>query len=142
MLAELITPTEPPRMQPLHPSVAGFPASGFPMPGRPIQRRPSPGDQLREALLTLAQAKARIASHEERGWASASFAGTRHRLELLFEGPEAVEAGERLIDALPDHEFAIPGQVVADAAVAEVHHALLPSPRLAVAVELFLLVDA
>ncbi|WEK47587.1 MAG: hypothetical protein P0Y56_04650 [Candidatus Andeanibacterium colombiense] len=83
----------------------------------------------------------RIASHRETAWASITFAGARHRLELLFDGVEAVAAGENFIAALPDHEFDIRGQLVADAAVIEADHRLLPKPRLAVAVELLLLED-
>ena len=61
---------------------------------------------------------------------------------LMFEGPDAVEAGEHFIAELPDYEFDIPRQLVADAAIVEVDHALAPEPRLAVSVELLLLEDA
>ena len=105
-------------------------------------RRRSLSDRLRDALLELAGGEARIASHRETAWASITFAGTRHRLELLFEGVEAVEAGEAFIEALPEHEFAIPGQLVADAAVCEVNQCFDPAPRLALAIELLLLEDA
>jgi hypothetical protein len=84
----------------------------------------------------------RIASHRETAWASITFAGARHRLEVLFEGEEAVVAGEAFIEALPDHEFDIRGQLVADAAVMEVDQGLSPEPRLAVSIELLLLEDA
>ncbi len=88
--------------------------------------RRMPGDRLIEALLELAQGMARVAHHNERGWASITFAGTRHRIGLIFEGSEAVEAGECFIAFLPEHEFAIPGQLVADATVTEVDHAVDP----------------
>jgi len=110
------------------------------LPHAPRARR-TVSDRLRETLLGLAGGKARIASHHETAWASITFAGTRHRLELLFEGAEAVAAGEAFIEALPEHEFAIPRQLVADAGVSEVDHRLGPVPRLAVAVELLLLDD-
>jgi hypothetical protein len=42
------------------------------------------------------------------------------------------------ITFLPEHEFAIPGQLVADAAVVEVDHRLTP-PRMIVTCELLLL---
>ena len=58
---------------------------------------------------------------------------------LLFAGEDAVAAGERFIAALPDHEFALAGQLVADATVTEVEHRLLPSPRLIVTCEVLLL---
>ena len=50
-------------------------------------------------------------------------------------------AGEMLIAALPEHEFTLPGQLVADAAVARVDHEMLPEPKLTVELELLLLVD-
>ncbi|HEX7710635.1 MAG TPA: hypothetical protein VF418_06820 [Sphingomonadaceae bacterium] len=109
------------------------------LPRAPRCRRTT-SDRLRDALTTLAAGQARIASHRETAWASITFAGTRHRLELLFEGAQAVAAGEDFIAALPEHEFAIPRQLVADATVTEVDHRLDP-PRLAVAVELLLLED-
>ena len=97
-----------------------------------------PRTRLREALLTLAKGQATIIGHEEKSWASVTFAGTRHRLELVFESDEGVEAGELFIALLSEHEFAIPGQLVADAAVTAVDHRLDP-PRLQVSCELLLL---
>lgn len=105
---------------------------------RPHPRRRNPGERLRDALLALAGRRATLLSHHEQSWASITFAGARHRLELLFEGAEAVEAGELLIARLPEHEFAIPGQLVADAAVTAVDHCLEP-PRMQVSCEMLLL---
>lgn len=102
------------------------------------RRRRTAGERLVEALTTLAQNRARISRHTESSWASITFAGTRHRVELVFEGEDAVEAGECFIAFLPEHEFAIPGQLVADAAVVEVDHRLAP-PLLRVTCELLLL---
>src|SRR5690606_40953640 len=95
------------------------------LPLRPIARRDA-SEALRVALLDLAQGRAAILAHTERSWASVTFAGARHRIELAFEGAEAVEAGELFIALLPEHEFALPGQLVADAAVTEVEHRLDP----------------
>ncbi|MBA4164603.1 MAG: hypothetical protein C0510_08235 [Erythrobacter sp.] len=91
--------------------------------------------------MSLAEAQGQVLSHEEKAWASITFAGTRHELTLNFDGPEAVMAGERFIAALPDHEFTIPGQLVADALVNSVSHTMLPVPRLAVTATLLLLED-
>ena len=102
--------------------------------------RRAPRNALREALLVLAKGRASIQSHQEKNWASVTFAGARHRLELLFDGTEAVQAGELFIAFLPEHEFAIPGQLVADAAVTEVDHRIEP-PRMVVKCELLLLED-
>lgn len=113
--------------------------AALPHAPRTRRARRSTADRLRDALLKLAGGHGRIASHTETAWASITFAGTRHRLELLFEDADGVAAGERLIEALPDHEFGIAGQLVADASVRAVDHSLLPEARLAVSVELLLL---
>ena len=97
------------------------------------------GAKLSEALLDLAERKAEIAVHCEKSWASITFAGTRHRLELVFRGDDAVAAGEKFIAFLPEHEFAVPGQLVADAAVTAVDHTLLPAARMTVSVEILML---
>ena len=100
--------------------------------------RREPRNGLREALLALAKGHAAVVSHEEKNWASVTFAGARHRLELLFDGAEAVQAGELFITFLPEHEFSIPGQLVADAAVTAVDYRLEPL-RMRVSCELLLL---
>ncbi len=106
----------------------------------PAKRRQRKGtrERLSEALIALAEGKARITAHSEKGWASITFAGARHRVELLFEGAEAVEAGECFIAFLPEHEFSIPGQLVADAAVTEVDHTVEP-PHMVVTAEILVL---
>ena len=93
------------------------------------------------ALFDLGQGQAELLRHSERNSASATFAGTRHSVALVFNGAAAVEAGEALIAALPDHEFAIPGQLVADASVVSVEQSALPEPRMLVELELLLLED-
>ena len=100
--------------------------------------RRDPRTRLREELFALARGQATIVSHDARSWASITFAGTRPRVDLAFDGAEAIEAGELFIAFLPEHEFAIPGQLVADAAVTEVDHRLDP-PCLKVSCELLLL---
>jgi hypothetical protein len=107
----------------------------------PLPRGPrrSTSERLREELQALAGGHALIEAHSERSWASITFAGTRHRLDLAFEGREAVEAGEKFIAYLPEHEFAIPRQLVADAAVTSVDHRIGRDPRMVVRIELLLL---
>ena len=97
-----------------------------------------PGARLPLALLELAMGRARLLSHSEKNWASITFTGSRHRYVLEFEGAEAVEAGECFIVFLPEHEFAIPGRLVADAAITEVEHMASP-PLMRVTCELLLL---
>lgn len=79
-------------------------------------------DRVREALLMLAEGRASLLSHEEKAWSSITFSGTRHEVMFDFVGKEAVEAGEDFIANLPEHEFRIPGQLVADATIREVDH--------------------
>jgi hypothetical protein len=102
-------------------------------------RRPWLG--LLAALFELAQGKADLLRHSECSWASATFAGTKHCIALAFTGAEAQEVGERLISALPEHEFDLPGQLVADASIASVEQAMLPQPRMVVEIEVLLLED-
>ena len=101
--------------------------------------RRTPWLPLLSTLMELAEGKAELIRHSERSWASVTFSGTRHTVVLSFTGTEAVAIGESFIDALPEHEFAIPSQLVADAAIVEVHHTVLPDPRLEVTAELLLL---
>ncbi len=108
----------------------------------PLRRPLGTGGRLREALCQLAGNHAAVTVHTERPWASVTFEGARHAFELAFDGLEAVAAGEAFIEALPDHEFAVPGQLVADASVTAVDHRLLPAPRMTVTCELLLLKDA
>lgn len=111
------------------------------MPRDPLPPRRTTADRLREALLALARNKAAVLTHREKAWASVTFEGARHTVVLRFEGLEAVEAGEHFIAALPEHEFDILGQLVADATVTAVDHTLLPQPCLTVECELLLLTD-
>ncbi|KUO53105.1 MAG: hypothetical protein APF78_04785 [Sphingomonadales bacterium BRH_c3] len=115
---------------------------GFETKARRYHPRRTTGDRLHEAVLMLAEAQASLLSHTETPWASITFSGSRHEIMLIFEGPEAVAAGERFIAALPDHEFAIPGQLVADATVSHVDHQLMPGPRMMVTAVLLLLEEA
>lgn len=94
---------------------------------------------LLDSLIALAGGHAELLSHAERPWTSATFSGTRHTAALSFTGAVAVEAAEQFIVALPDHEFAIPGQLVADAAVIEARLDMLPVPTFVIEVELLLL---
>ncbi len=98
--------------------------------------------RLRDALMSLGDWRGQILTHGERPWASITFSGTSHSLALLFAGDEAVAAGERFVEALGEHEFSIPGQLVADAAIVEVEHRLVPTPRLVVQCRMLLLREA
>ena len=115
-------------------------------PAPPRQAVCNPAGRRQSLLLTalhdLAQGHAQLISHVERSWASATFAGTRHTLTLMFCGSEGVTAGEAFIALLPEHEFRLTGQLVADAAATAVDHQALPSQRITVTVEMLLLQEA
>ena len=100
-----------------------------------------PKTPLLSSLLKLAGGKAELLRHSERAWASITFSGTRHSITLAFTGEEAVAAGEAFLAALPDHEFAIPRQIVADASIVRVEHDMFPKPRLELEAELLLIED-
>lgn len=98
-------------------------------------------DALKRAMADLCRSTGQLLVHEQTPWASASFSGVRHRMAYAFEGADAVEAGETMISILPEHEFAIPGQLVADAAVVNVNHRVHQDPHLVVDVELLLVTE-
>jgi len=58
-----------------------------------------------------------VESIASRPWSSATFEGERHRFDLRLHGnAEAIgDALDRLVDRLPDAEFELPGQIVAEA---------------------------
>ncbi len=106
-------------------------------------RAAAPTDRLREALLGLAGGQAALLSpRRERSWASVDL---RRRppppRPSRSTATRAVAAGELFIAFLPEHEFTMPGHLVADAAVTEVAHQLAP-PLLTVRCELLLLEEA
>lgn len=105
----------------------------------PRPRRRAPAERLRTAVLALAGSLAEMASHSERNWASITFAGSRHQFALHFVGEDGCAAGEQFIDALPEHEFSIPGHLVADATIVEVDHRIGPEPLMKVRIEVLLL---
>lgn len=109
---------------------------------RSFRPRRSVGDRLRGALLELASEEATLLGHTEKAWASVTFSGTRHEMVLEFDGEQGAVAGELFVATLPDHEFAIAGQLVADAVISQVNHSVFPQPRMEVHCTVLLLVDA
>ena len=100
------------------------------------------GGHLRKALVGLGNGHGGIIHHSEKPWASITFSGSRHAIRMVFDGAEAAEAAEELIARLPEFEFSIPGQLVADATITGVEHTMVPQPRVMVECEMLLLVDA
>lgn len=107
----------------------------------PPPRRLSPTDRLLRAAREIAGPLAELVSHKESAWASITFSGTRHMLVLRFAGSDATSDGERFVAVLPEHEFRLRGQLVADAAVTRIDHELLPAPLMEVECEILLLDD-
>lgn len=134
MLLEKIT-----RFAPIETKSADAP----PPANRPRPRRYRPrrttSDRVREALLMLAGGHGDLLTHEEKPWSSITFTGTRHEVMIDFNGEDAVAAGEDFIAQLPEHEFTIPGQLVADATIREVDHRFGADERMVVTAVLLLL---
>ena len=108
----------------------------------PARRQRGPWRRLVAELLRLAGPGAEFLKHAERPWWSATFTGARHRVVIAFHGDAAVACGEAYIAALPDHDFAIRGQLVADTTITAVEHGVIPCPRMVVEAEFLLLEDA
>ena len=51
-------------------------------------------------------------------WQSLTFIGEQHRIRLRIPSPGAAEISTSLVNGIEDAEFAIPGHVVADIALA------------------------
>ena len=107
---------------------------------QPAPRARRPWALLLNAVLDLAGPHAELVSHAERPWASVTFAGSRHVVTLAFAGAAGVAAGEACAEALGEHEFAIPRQIVADANVIGMLHEAQPA-RLVLDAELLLVED-
>lgn len=70
-------------------------------------------------LLALAGPDSSVIATSSRPWASATFLGAKHTVELLIGGSDAIDRAETFARALPDAEFSISGHIVADACVDE-----------------------
>ena len=55
-----------------------------------------------------------LTDYRSTDWQSLTFIGERHEMELRVPGPGAEQLADRLTERLPDAEFRIPGQIVAD----------------------------
>ena len=104
--------------------------------------RRTTADRVRAAQTGLTGGLGTVRGHEETAWASITFSGTRYRIVFEFCGPEAMAAGEELIERPPDHEFAIPGQLAADATITAVDHRFGAMERMEVTAVLLLLEES
>lgn len=115
----------------------------------PIRPEPAPGTRgpaaeragkrLVAALQEMVGGCAELLAMGERAWASATFSGARHTITLRFKGTEDCEVADVFIEALPEHEFALPGLLVADAQIRSVTFDSLPAPAMTVDAELLVL---
>lgn len=69
--------------------------------------------------MALTGGAGQLVCHGERRWASATFGGTRHSIELEFFGRPDVLAGESLIEQIGNVDLAVGGIVIADITVAK-----------------------
>jgi hypothetical protein len=90
-------------------------------------------------MVAITGGEGTLVSHQERPWSSTTFEGSRHHFLLEFDGVDAIALGEALIARLPDHEFTIPGHLVADATIVSVEHSLADHPRMRIESEILLL---
>ncbi|HQS95855.1 MAG: hypothetical protein B7X90_07735 [Novosphingobium sp. 17-62-19] len=102
-------------------------------------RRLGTAERLLRSVRDIAGPLAEVVSHAEAPWASITFSGARHTLVLRFAGSDAVSDGEGFVTSLPEHEFRVRGQLVADATITRVDHELLPAPLMEVECEILLL---
>lgn len=58
-----------------------------------------------------------VESLDSEAWASATFTGARHRLEVRIEGERAVSAAAAIAARLAEAELLVPGAIVADVAL-------------------------
>lgn len=93
------------------------------------------------AICALVEDRCLVVLHREVPWASVTFSGSRHEIELQFNGDEDIAMGETLIAMLPEHEFSIDRKVVVDALVLWTEMRTYPANALGVKFELLVLDD-
>lgn len=125
----------------LRPPISHEPRQDGESPAAPARPERGPWLRLLAEMLQLAGGSAQFLLHTEKAWSSATFTGSRHVVVLEFHGVEGIVQGEDYVAALPEHEFTITGQIVADAAVIAVEHHVSPQPRMTVEAQLLLLED-
>ena len=83
--------------------------------------------RLLRSLLDLAGPDAEVRCTETTPWASALYDGARHMIQMELSGEDAEVLAEALKTLLPDAEFLIMGNIVADLSVDE--HVVLDAQR-------------
>lgn len=80
---------------------------------------PAAAGLLRSILRRAGVKRDRILLTEFRStdWQSLTFIGEQHKICLRIPGADSLEIASGLIDGIEEHEFPVPGHVVADIAV-------------------------
>ena len=99
--------------------------------------QPTAAKLIRAVLEVCGKGSELVGAHE-REWASATFSGARHSLDLMIPANDEGGALPNAIARLPDHEFDLPDEIVADCAVTigQRHRGADGLTRLALRVEL------
>jgi hypothetical protein len=95
-----------------------------------------------KALMELSDGSAQLIQHRGSSWASATFTGMRHIMELMFEGNEAIGKGDHIAEIIAEHEFMIAGHIVADIAIAEMFRRQEGDPVLTMKIEALTVEDS
>jgi hypothetical protein len=74
----------------------------------------------------------------ETDWHSATFAGVRCEIDMRLSGENAANRAREFRDRLPDHEFNLPRNIVADIAVLQITEL---GPQITLSLEALLLGD-
>jgi hypothetical protein len=83
-----------------------------------ISRNPDPLDVLVDAIeAQLLPAHVCVTKRCSTPWASVTFTGARHDIELVVEGDNALDSARFFVDSSPAADYAIEGHLVADVAV-------------------------
>jgi len=93
------------------------------------------------ALMALAGGHGRLLWHKSKGWASATFEGSRDELCLEYLGAEAVAAAEPMLMGLRDAEIDLPGRIVAEAELGWNTRLAKPDDRIVAVIDLLLVKD-
>lgn len=80
------------------------------MTGFALAQRHGVASKIINQILGLCGDGAELVSAQQRNWASATFSGARHIVEILAPPTAAMQASA----LLPEHDFGLHGEIVAD----------------------------
>lgn len=106
-----------------------------------LSLRQDPATPLIRALLLRAQGKAELIEARSTAWASITFSGQRHAIELKWAGETALDDAAAFAAGLDAHEFNLRGHIVADILVAEQAQRREGTPQVQMLIEALTLED-